>query len=56
MEQNTTQSSAPVEMTMAEWHKTHRDFKGVYNGQRCVLRMNSKGSSLLPVRIVKEGK
>ncbi len=36
MKHNTTQAPAPVAMTMAEWQKTHRDFKGVYNGQRCV--------------------
>lgn len=44
-----------VTMTMAEWKKTHRDFKGIYNGQRCVLQMSSRGSCFVPVVIIKEG-
>lgn len=56
MSAQTTSPSAPVEMTMAEWQKTHRDFKGIYNGQRCVLRMTARGTCLVPVKIVKEGK
>lgn len=45
-----------VTMTMAEWRKTHRDFKGVYNGQRCVLRMTERGTCLVPVQIIGERK
>lgn len=56
MNHNTTQTLVPVEMTMAESQKTHRDFKGFYNGQRCVLCMTPRGSRLLQVRIVKESK
>lgn len=43
-----------IEMTMAEWKATHRDFKGIYNGQRHLLRMTSRGTGLVPVTIVKE--
>jgi len=43
-------------MTMAEWQKTHRDFKGIYNGQRYVMRMTAQGTCLVPVQIVKEVK
>lgn len=52
----TKSPSALIEMTSAEWQKTHRDFKGIYNGQRCVLRMTARGSSLVPVVIIKGGK
>jgi len=40
-------------MSMAEWKKTHRDFKTIIDGQRMVLAMTSAGTSLVPVRIIK---
>lgn len=41
-------------MTMAQWKKTHKDFKTCIDGQRMVLAMTSAGTSLVPVKIIKE--
>ena len=44
-----------VKMTMEEWKKTHKDFKGRINGHRMVLKnCGAKGTCLVPVEIVKE--
>jgi hypothetical protein len=40
-------------MTATEWAKTHRDFKSTINGQRYVLRMTERGTSLVPVTVTK---
>lgn len=39
-----------------EWNRTHRDFKGSVNGQRYVLQMTTRGTTMVPVEIVKEPK
>lgn len=45
---------AVLQITKAEWQKTHRDFKSVIDGQRYVLRMTPRGTALVPVDLVKE--
>lgn len=56
MQENPSPQAAPepVRMTAEEWKKTHRDFKGTYQGQRYVLRMTPKGTAMVNVEIVKE--
>lgn len=44
---------ATVSMTATEWAKTHRDFKSTINGQRYVLRMTERGTSLVAVTVTK---
>lgn len=44
---------AGIQMTQDRWRKTHRDFKRTINGQKCVLMMTSRGTSLVPVTIIK---
>jgi hypothetical protein len=58
MQELTTPQAAPemVRMTPEEWAKTHRDFKGTFQGQRYVLRMSHRGTAMVPVQIVKEKK
>lgn len=58
MQQQPITQAAPamVRMTTEEWKKTHRDFKGTYQGQRYVLRMTNRGTSMVPVQIIKEKK
>lgn len=41
------------EMTMDEWKRIHRDFKGKVNGQRAALRLTGRGTCLVPVKIIK---
>lgn len=41
------------EMTMDEWKKIHKDYKGTEKGVRTAMRMTSKGSTLIPVKIIK---
>ena len=36
-----------VTMTATEWAKTHKDYKGIIGGKRCVLREGG----LVPVQI-----
>jgi hypothetical protein len=44
-----------VEMTMEQWKKTHKDYKGITNGQRSVLRQcGDKGTCIVPVKIIKK--
>lgn len=54
MSQHQNRSSSQVEMTAAEWKRTHRDFKTIKDGQRYVLRWTDRGTCLVPVLIVKE--
>lgn len=56
MQKNTNPITAPtlLRMTPKEWNKTHRDFKGSVNGQRYVLQMTTRGTTMVPVEIVKE--
>ena len=56
MQTKTTVPATTVTMSEDEWRKTHPDFKGLYNGQRCVLRMTERGTSLVPVQIIGKGK
>lgn len=58
MQEQTNQQVAPatVRMTPEEWKKTHRDFKGTYQGQRYVLRMTNRGTAMVNVEIIKEKK
>ncbi|CAJ6925988.1 Uncharacterised protein [Burkholderia pseudomallei] len=44
------------QMTADEWRRTHRDFKTTIDGQRYVLRWTTRGTSLVPVTVVKERK
>ena len=46
--------TATVTITAAEWAKTHRDFKTTIQGQRYVLRMTERGTSLVPVIVTKK--
>ena len=39
-----------VIMTKAGYAAVHKDFKGMYQGVRTVMRMTDKGSTLLEVR------
>ena len=43
-----------VQMTMDEWKKTHKDFKSRIDGMRTVLYCLPSGTSIVPVRIIKE--
>ena len=46
-----------VKMTMEEWKKIHKDFKGRIDGHRTVLKfVPGKGTCLVPVEIVKSQK
>ena len=56
MQANPTPTAVPraVRMTADQWKKTHRDFKGTYQGQRYVLQMTAKGTAMVPVQIIKE--
>ncbi|MEQ6436226.1 hypothetical protein V8Z74_14525 [Comamonas sp. w2-DMI] len=38
VERARSEPEEPLQMTMAEWKSTHKDFKGIYGGQRMVLR------------------
>ncbi len=41
------------QITMAEWKKTHRDFKGrLANGTRYILQMTEKGTCPVPVQVI----
>lgn len=53
MNQQLNRSHLQVEMTAAEWKRTHRDFKTIKDGQRYVLRWTDRGTCLVPVLIVK---
>jgi len=44
---------AGVEMTKEQWRKTHRDYKSTIDVQKCLLMMTSRGTSLVPVTIIK---
>ncbi|CAJ8578577.1 Uncharacterised protein [Burkholderia pseudomallei] len=51
------QTQIEVEQVSAEeWRRTHRDFKTTINGQRYMLRWTARGTSLVPVTVVKEKK
>lgn len=54
MTQSRTPTQDAVQMTLAEWHKTHRDFKTTIDGQRYVSRWTVRGTGLVPVVITKE--
>lgn len=45
--------ATPITMSAGEWAKTHRDFKTTIQGQRYVLRMTARGTSLVPVIVTK---
>lgn len=49
---NKPQPLGPIEMTMEKWKAIHKDFKGIYSGQRTVLR----GGVLRDVVIIKPQK
>jgi hypothetical protein len=40
-------------MTQEQWRKTHRDYKATINGQKYTLAWTSRGTSLVPVTIIK---
>lgn len=49
--------AAVVQMTMDAWKRTHRDFKTTRIGTsrgRWVLRMGPRGTTFVPVQIIKE--
>lgn len=53
---NLTESQMPtatVSISAQEWAKTHCDFKTTIQKQRYVLRMTSRGTSLVPVVVTK---
>ena len=54
MTQSNTPAADAVPMTLAEWHRTHRDFKTTIDGQRYVLRWTAHGTGLVPVVITGE--
>ncbi len=58
MQVNPNPIAAPsaVRMTPEEWKRTHRDYKGRFDGQRYVLQMTNRGTCMVPVEIVKEKK
>ena len=42
-------------ITAEEWRKTHRDYKGITNGQRSMLKwIDGKGTCLVPVTVIPE--
>lgn len=49
-------ATATVTISTQEWAKTHRDYKTTIQGQRYVLRMTSRGTSLVPVVVTKGAK
>lgn len=56
MQENRKPEVQRVRMSAEEWRKTHKDFKGHINGQKCVLRAGPAGTTLVPVVIEKEAK
>jgi hypothetical protein len=45
---------AVLKSTSEEWRKKHRDFKTTIKGQRYILAMTDRGTSLVPVEVVKK--
>jgi hypothetical protein len=44
-----------VEMTMEEWKKTSKNYKGRFNGERHVLKnCGGQGTCMVPVKIIKK--
>lgn len=42
-----------VRMTREQWRKTHRDFKGIIDGQKTVLTfIPHQGTGIAPVEII----
>jgi len=44
------------EVTMTEWKKTHKDYKGVINGQKYMLVYEDGMTRSVPVKIIKENR
>ena len=38
-------------ITQKEWENTHRDYKTIVKGQKKILKLTQKGTSLVPVKI-----
>lgn len=56
MQENRKPEVQRVRMSAEEWRKTHKDFKGHINGQKCVLRAGPAGTTLVSVVVEKEAK
>ena len=42
-------------ITAKEWRETHRDFKGIINGQRYKLKfLSGKGTCSVPITVIPE--
>ena len=40
-----------ITMTKAQWNKTHKDYKGITNGKKGVLKLVNGKTTIVPVKI-----
>lgn len=41
-------------ITKSEWKALHKDYKEIINGQRYILKWTAQGTTLVPVKVIKD--
>lgn len=43
-------------ITQKEWNSIHKDYKSIINGKHYILKLESAGTSLVPVEVISDNK